>query len=93
MLHNSPSSRLLQPPLALSLSWYGAQVRMRFDVEQGEYVRLAKPDAAFPMRHFSMLADAARNQVLVPPAHPPAWVQLTPLHWLCKIARPQLRWS
>lgn len=40
-----------------------AQVRMRFDVEQGEYVRLAKADAAFPLRHFSMLADTTRNEV------------------------------
>ena len=40
---------------------------MRFDKEQGEYVRLAKADAAFPPRHFSMLADSARNEVLPGP--------------------------
>ncbi len=37
-------------------------VRMRFDVEQAEYLHLAKPDAAFPALHFSMLADRQRNQ-------------------------------
>jgi protein arginine N-methyltransferase 7 len=37
-------------------------VRLRFDVEAAEYLHLAKPDAAFPAAHFSMLADARRNQ-------------------------------
>lgn len=41
-------------------------VRMRFYVEETEYLHLAKPDAAFPALHFSMLADAKRNEV-----HPP----------------------
>jgi protein arginine N-methyltransferase 7 len=35
-------------------------VRLRFDLETAEYLHLAKPDAAFPHRHFSMLADARR---------------------------------
>ena len=38
-------------------------VRMRFDVEEAEYLHLAKTDAAFPLQHFSMLADTARNEV------------------------------
>lgn len=38
-------------------------VRMRFDIEEAEYLHLAKPDAAFPALHFSMLADRMRNQV------------------------------
>lgn len=38
-------------------------VRMRFDIEEAEYLHLAKPDAAFPSLHFSMLADRMRNQV------------------------------
>lgn len=38
-------------------------VRMRFDIEEAEYMHLAKPDAAFPALHFSMLADRMRNQV------------------------------
>lgn len=42
-------------------------VRMRFDIEEAEYLHLAKPDAAFPALHFSMLADRTRNQVNFPP--------------------------
>ena len=38
-------------------------VRMRFDVEQAEYLFLIKADAGFPPLHFSMLADTKRNQV------------------------------
>eukprot|EP00884_Botryococcus_braunii_P006992 jgi/Botrbrau1/16294/Bobra.0066s0063.1 len=38
-------------------------VRMRFDVEQAEYLHLAKADASFPTSHFSMLADTRRNKV------------------------------
>ena len=38
-------------------------VRMRFDVENTEYLYLAKPDATFPALHFSMLADHKRNKV------------------------------
>ena len=38
-------------------------VRMRFDIEQAEYLHQAKPDAAFPPVHFAMLADRGRNQV------------------------------
>ena len=40
-------------------------VRMRFDIEEAEYLHLAKTDAAFPLQHFSMLADTARNEVRV----------------------------
>lgn len=40
-------------------------VRMRFDVEEAEYLHLAKPDAAFPAMHFSMLADSKRNEVRI----------------------------
>ena len=40
-------------------------VRMRFDIEEAEYLHLAKTDAAFPLQHFSMLADTARNEVSV----------------------------
>ena len=40
-------------------------VRMRFDMEEAEYLHLAKTDAAFPLQHFSMLADTARNEVRV----------------------------
>jgi len=38
-------------------------VRTRFDIEQAEYLHLAKPDATFPAMHFSMLADQSRNHV------------------------------
>ena len=38
-------------------------VRMRFDMEEAEYLHLTKTDAAFPLQHFSMLADTARNEV------------------------------
>lgn len=38
-------------------------VRMRFDVEQAEYLHLAKQDASFSATHFSMLADMRRNRV------------------------------
>lgn len=41
-------------------------VRMRFDVEQAEYLHLAKPDATFPALHFSMLADQKRCHVSFP---------------------------
>lgn len=37
-------------------------VRMRFDLEAAEYTHLAKADAAFPIVHFSMLADRSRNE-------------------------------
>ncbi len=37
-------------------------VRLRFDIEEAEYLHLAKPDAAFPANQFSMLADSRRNQ-------------------------------
>ena len=37
-------------------------VRLRFDLEAAEYTHLAKTDAAFPVVHFSMLADRGRNQ-------------------------------
>lgn len=50
-------------------------VRMRFDIEEAEYLHLAKPDAAFPALHFAMLADHARNEVCSPPPtcpHTPA---------------------
>ena len=40
-------------------------VRMRFDMEEAEYLNLSSPDATFPMQHFSMLADTARNVVRV----------------------------
>lgn len=39
-------------------------VRLRFDLEEAEYLHLATPDAAFPANNFSMLADSSRNQVL-----------------------------
>ena len=38
-------------------------VRMRFDIEEAEYLNLSSSDATFPMQHFSMLADTARNEV------------------------------
>ena len=38
-------------------------VRMRFDVESSDFLHLAKPEAAFPQAHFSMLADEQRCQV------------------------------
>lgn len=38
-------------------------VRLRFDMEQAEYLHLAKPDAGFPAQQFAMLADAARYEV------------------------------
>jgi protein arginine N-methyltransferase 7 len=38
-------------------------VRLRFDIEEAEYLHLAKTDASFPMAHFAMLADTARNEV------------------------------
>ena len=41
-------------------------VRLRFDIEEAEYLHLAKPDAAFPANHFSMLADTHRNQARHP---------------------------
>ncbi|BDA48465.1 Protein arginine N-methyltransferase 7 [Coccomyxa sp. Obi] len=41
-------------------------VRLRFDIEEAEYLHLAKPDAAFPVNHFSMLADTRRNQAEKP---------------------------
>ncbi len=37
-------------------------VRLRFDLEAAEFTHLAKPDAAFPAVHFSMLADTRRNE-------------------------------
>ena len=37
-------------------------VRLRFDLEAAEYTHMAKPDAAFPAVHFSMLADRSRNE-------------------------------
>ena len=37
-------------------------VRLRFDLEAAEYTHLAKTDAAFPVVHFSMLADRGRNE-------------------------------
>ncbi|KAK9836263.1 hypothetical protein WJX81_000365 [Elliptochloris bilobata] len=37
-------------------------VRLRFDLGTAEYTHLAKPDAAFPAVHFSMLADRRRNE-------------------------------
>ncbi len=40
-------------------------VRLRFDIEEAEYLHLAKPDAAFPVNHFSMLADTRRNQARI----------------------------
>lgn len=45
-------------------------VRMRFDIEEAEYLHLAKPDAAFPALHFAMLADHARNEVCETPPSP-----------------------
>ena len=38
-------------------------VRMRFDIEEAEYLNLGSSDATFPVQHFSMLADTARNEV------------------------------
>ncbi len=38
-------------------------VRMRFDVEEAEYLNFSSSDATFPTQHFSMLADTARNEV------------------------------
>ena len=38
-------------------------VRLRFDLEEADYLHLVKPDAAFPAAHLSMLADTARNEV------------------------------
>jgi len=37
-------------------------VRMRFDIEEADYVHLYKCDASFPQRHFSMLADHSRAE-------------------------------
>lgn len=36
---------------------------MRFDLETADYLHLAKPEAAFPPYHFSMLADGAMYEV------------------------------
>lgn len=41
-------------------------VRMKWDVEAAEYLNLAASDAAFPVRHFSMVADRRRTQVRQP---------------------------
>lgn len=38
-------------------------VRMRFDIEEAEYLNFCSSDATFPTQHFSMLADTARNEV------------------------------
>ncbi len=38
-------------------------VRLRFDVEEAEYLNLTKADTSFPPRQFAMLADARRNEV------------------------------
>ena len=38
-------------------------VRMRFDIESADYLHLHKPDASFPHRHYSMLADVGRCEV------------------------------
>ena len=38
-------------------------VRMRFDIEEAEYLNFCSSDATFPMQNFSMLADTARNKV------------------------------
>lgn len=38
-------------------------VRMQWHVEEAEYLNLAAADAAFPARHFSMLADRCRAEV------------------------------
>ena len=38
-------------------------VAMRWDVEEADYLNLAKPDAAFPPHQFAMLADSRRNEV------------------------------
>lgn len=38
-------------------------VRMRFDLEEAEYLNFCSADATFPAQHFSMLADKARNEV------------------------------
>lgn len=38
-------------------------VRLRFDVEEAEYLNLTKADGSFPPRQFAMLADARRNEV------------------------------
>ena len=37
-------------------------VRLRFDLEAAEYTHMAKADAAFPIVHFSMLANRSRNE-------------------------------
>lgn len=38
-------------------------VRMRFDIEEAEYIHLYKTDASFPLQHFSALSDPVRNKV------------------------------
>ena len=48
-------------------------VRLRFDIEEAEYLHLAKPDAAFPANHFSMLADSRRNQARKPALDQDNW--------------------
>lgn len=53
-------------------------VRMRFDIQEAEYLHLAKPDAAFPALHFAMLADHARNEVCESPPLPWAPRHLLP---------------
>lgn len=38
-------------------------VRMSFDIEEADYLHLAKTDAAFPLHHLSALSDAPRMLV------------------------------
>ena len=54
----SVEAGMLLPVLAMHNT-----VRMHFDIKEAEYLHLTKTDAAFPAEQFSMLADAARNEV------------------------------
>ena len=38
-------------------------VHLRFDLEEADYLHLAKPDAAFPLQHFALATDAVKHQV------------------------------
>ena len=38
-------------------------VHLRFDLEDADYLHLAKPDAAFPLQHFALATDAVKHQV------------------------------
>ena len=38
-------------------------VHLRFDIEDADYLHLAKPDAAFPLQHFALATDVVKHQV------------------------------